>query len=263
MSINLFWRELRAGRKAFFIWLAVMFLLCFAGIVKYESYSAGGGITKLMEAFPKPVLAVMGITGIDVNTLSGYTALLYYYIILCVAVYAVHLGFLAAGREAADKTSEFLFAKPLSRKRILSTKLLAAYSYLFLFCLCTGLFALLAAANLKANINLLVAVCSLAAFLAGSLFLALGTLFTAFAKRPEKGSLYGNLAFVAAFILAVILNKLINPGIARLFSPLSYFPQGELAAGRLSLPYAGLTLGFTFLLLFFSFRQFNKRDLVG
>ena len=58
--MNLFKRELRAGWKAFFFWSLGLFVLCFAGIVKFESYSSSGSMMELINSFPRIVLAVMG-----------------------------------------------------------------------------------------------------------------------------------------------------------------------------------------------------------
>ncbi len=262
--MNIFWRELRAGRKAFLFWMIGMFLLCFAGIVKYESYSVGGGMEELLAAFPRVVLAVMGIAGVDMNTLAGYTALLFYYVLVCAVVYAVILGAGAISRESIDKTHEFLFTKPRSRTHILASKLAAACVTIVLFCLMSAVFAYAAVATLGSGESVIgvIAACTLAVLLIGILFVALAAFLATLVQKPEKGSLYGNLAFLAAFVLGVVYNMLENPGALRLFSPFNYFTSADLAAARVSPLFALLALALTAFLLFGALRRFERRDLV-
>ncbi|MEN6595685.1 MAG: ABC transporter permease subunit [Clostridiaceae bacterium] len=262
--MNLYKRELRAGLKAFIFWLLGMFVLCFAGIIKFESYSTSGSMMELINSFPRVVLAVMGAVGVDAGTLGGYTALLFYYVLICAVIYAVYLGSAAVTRESVDKTYEFVFTKPCSRARVLGLKLAAAYTYLLLFCAANGLFAVLAVKYLgtSENITRELWLCALSVLLIGALFVAAAAFFAAVAKRPEKGAVLGNLAFLYAFIMGVVFNILEHPGLLRLISPFSYFTTADLASAYLSPAYAALSLALSAVLLMFAFIRFGKKDLL-
>lgn len=261
--MNIFRREMRAGRKAFLFWMIGMFVFCFVGIIKYESYTASGSMTELVNSFPRVVLAVMGVVGVDIGTLGGYTALLFYYVLICAVIYAVHLGASAVTRESVDKTYEFVFSKPCSRNRVLGMKLASSYAYLMLFCVFNGLFALMAAGSLKTSQNVapLIWFCVLTVFLIGALFTALSAFLASVAKRPDKGMLFGNIAFMYAFILGVIYNMLENPGILKLITPFNYFSSADLVAERLDPVYAAITVILTAVFLFGAFYKFRRRDL--
>lgn len=262
--MNLLKRELRVQWKAFFFWSLGMFVLCFAGIVKFESYTASDSMTELINSFPRIVLAVMGAVGVDMGTLSGYTALLFHYVLICACIYALHLGSSAVSRESEDKTYEFLFTKPRSRARLLGTKLIAAFAWYAAFCAVNALFALLAVKTLGTSERVTgeIWACALGVFLIGALFLSLAACFAAYAPRPEKGAARGNLAFLCAFVLSVVYNVLESPGLLRLVSPLSYFPSAELASATLSLPYAVLALALSGAFLLLAFRRFEHKDLL-
>jgi len=231
--MNLLKRELRANWKAFFFWSIGMFVLCFAGVVKFESYTASGSMMELLNSFPRIVLAVMGAVGVDMGSLNGYIALMFYYVLICACIYALHLGSFAVSRESVDKTYEFLFTKPRSRSHLLGVKIIAAYIYFAVFCLVSGAFVL-----------------------------SLAACFSAYAMRPEKGAALGNLAFLAAFVLGVVYNLLEKPGLLRLVSPISYFPASKLAEKTLSLPYSALALVLSGVFLVLAFRRFDKKDLL-
>ena len=261
--MNMLNRELSTGLKPFIFWMIGLFVLCFAGIIKFESYTASGSMTDLLASFPRIVLAVMGAVGVDVGTLAGYTALLFYYVLVCAVIYAVHLGAAAVTRESVDKTYEFIFTKPCSRSRVLAIKLVSAYVYLLLFCAFNGVFVMMAVAYLKTSGPMTGEIwfCALTVFLVGTLFIALSAFFSAMAKRPEKGTLYGNLAFLYAFILGVVCNMLEDPGLLKLIAPFNYFSSADLVAERLDPVYAVVTLVLTVGLLYGAFAKFKSKDL--
>ncbi len=261
--MNIFKRELRAGRKTFVFWMIGMFLLCFTGIIKYESYSTSGSMTELIASFPRVVLAVMGVVGVDIGTLGGYSALLFYYVLVCAVIYAVHLGASAVTRESVDKTYDFVFSKPCSRSRVLGMKLLSSYAYLLAFCVFNALFAIMAVGYLKTTENIApqIWICVLTVFFVGAMFVALSAFFASIAKRPDKGMLYGNLAFLYAFILGVVYNMLEKPGLLKLISPFNYFISADLVAQKLDPVYAAITLVLTAIFLFGAFSKFKSRDL--
>jgi len=262
--MNIFLRELRAGLKAYLFWMAGMFALCYAGIVKFDSYTASGSMMEIVSAFPRMVLAVMGVVGVDMGTLEGYTALLFYYVLVCGVIYAVHAGSAAVTRESVDKTYEFIFTKPCSRARVLGVKLAAAYVYVLLFCIGSALFAILATGYLHgaADVTSEIWLCALTAFLVCALFTALAALLAALSRQPEKGTARGNLAFLCAFVLGVVCNILEKPGALRLVSPFSYFPASDQAALRFEPLYAALALGISAVCLLGAFLRFQRRDLL-
>jgi len=261
--MNIFRRELRVGLKPFLFWLIGLFMLCFAGIIKFESFAASGSMTELITSFPRIVLAVMGAVGVDIGTLRGYTVLLFYYVLICAVIYAVHLGAAAVARESVDKTYEFVFTKPRSRSSILFMKFASAYLYLLLFCAFNGLFAMMAVAylNTSETITVVIWLCVLTVFLIGALFIAISAFFASIAERPEKGALYGNLAFLYAFILGVVYNMLENPGVLKLITPFNYFSSIDLVAEKLDPVYLFVTLALTVLLLLGTFAKFKNKDL--
>lgn len=262
--MNILKRELKAGLKPFIFWIIGLFILVFIGIIKFEGMAAGGsGMTDILASFPRVVLAVMGIVGVDVSTLAGYTAILTYYVLICAVIYAVHLGSAAVTRESIDKTYEFVFTKPCSRARVLAMKLTAAWIYLALFSVFYILFSLMAVSSLKTteNITSVILVFTLAVFLIGSLFVALSAFLAAVTQQPDKGSLYGNLAFLYAFILGVVYDMMENGGLLRVISPFKYFIPADLVAGKFDLVYAGIALALIAVLLYGAFKKFKKKDL--
>jgi ABC-2 type transport system permease protein len=263
--MNILKRELRAGLKPFILWTVGLFILVFIGIYKFEGVSAGGvDVTGLLNQFPRPVLAVMGLAGVDIATLGGYASVLFYYVLICAVIYSVHLGSSAVTRESVDKTYEFVFTKPVSRDRVLAMKLLAGWIFLLFFSVLNMIFSFIAVSTLNASETITgpIVLFALSIFLIASLFIALSAFLAALVKQADKGSLYGNLAFLYAFILGVVYDMLENGGLLRLISPFKYFRAPDLLDLRFDPLYTVISLALTAAFLFGAFRLFRRRDLI-
>jgi ABC-2 type transport system permease protein len=262
--MNIIKRELRAGLKPFLLWMIAVFALVFIGIIKFEGINTGGAdLSKLMASLPRVFLAMLGMAGVDVNTLLGYTTVLFYYVLICTVIYSVHLGAAAVTRESVDKTYEFIFTKPRTRSFILAAKLLVGWIYLLLFCVFSFLFSVWAIGMLQITVDIMaqVLLLTLSLFLVGSMFLSLSACLSALSARADKGALWGNLAFLYAFVLGVVYDMLDNAGVLRIVSPFRYFPGAEVVGGRLNSAYIALTILLTAVFLLIAFNRFYKRDL--
>lgn len=263
--MNILKRELRAGLKTFIIWSVALTFIIFAGLAKYAGMAPAdsGGISDLIAAFPRAVLAVMGMANVDVNTLGGFYAVLAFYTMLCASIYAIHLGTNAVSRETYDKTYEFVFTKPCTRGRILAMKLAAGWIYLLLFCVIHIVISLYAISTLgiDGDITVQILFFTLSIFLIASFFLSLSACLSAVSARADQGSLWGNMAVIYAFILSVVYDLLESPGLLRIFSPFRYFPPSEILDNQLNAFYILITVVLTVVLLFISFIRFKKKDL--
>jgi len=262
--MNIIRRELRAGLKPFLFWGIGLFVLVFAGIAKSTGLTAGGeGFTAFTESFPRVVLAVVGMVGVDISTFGGYYAVLAQYAVILTAVYAVYLGNNAVSRESVDKTYEFVFTKPRARSFILLRKLLSAGVYLAAFCTLDFLFSIAAIATLKLNeaMTAKIALFAIGAWLIGLVFFSMGAFFATVAKNTERGARYGNILILICFVLGVACDMMENGGALKFLSPFKYFTSRDLLEGRLDWPYVCICLFVAAAALFAAFRCFERRDL--
>ena len=72
---------------------------------------------------------------------------------------------------------------------------------------------------------------SIVMFLIGFLFLTMGTFIGSVLKNSEKASLYGNLCFLAVFILSMTYDMLEHGGFIKIFAPLKYFSPRDILSG--------------------------------
>lgn len=265
--MNIINKELRAGVKAFLLWSLGLFVLDFAGLTKFTGIAGAGNadVMDLMNQFPRIVLAVFGMVGLDINSLGGYYAILAFYALICVSIYAISLGSGSVNREAVDKTYEFLFTKPRTRRFILGMKLITNGICLAAYCILHIIFSIAAVSALKidGNINTQIVLFGISAFLVGILFFSLGAFMSSVIKRSEKGVLYSNLCFTAAFIIGIVYDMFEDGKVLQIFSPLKYFLPADLLENKLSPAYTLLCIIVSGILLCSTFYTFSKRDLNG
>ncbi len=262
--MNLLKRELWAGLKPFILWSIGLFVLVFAGMVKFTGVSAGGeSVGGIVAQLPRIVQAVMGIVGINIETLSGYYAILSYFAMLCASIYAIYLGSNAVNREAIDKTYEFVFTKPRTRGYILLMKLNAGFTYLFAFSLLNLILSVLAVAalGLEENINGQILLFVLSVFIVSLFFFMLSAMLSAVFKRSEKGVLAANLCFFGTFIIGIIYDMLEDGGVIRILSPFKYFIPQDIIDGRMDIIYIVILIISSVVLCYFTFRVFDRKDL--
>lgn len=263
-ELSILKRELKSGLKPFIFWTIGLFFLVFAGMIKSTGLSAGGAsVGELIGSFPRIVQAVLGMVDLNIETLGGFYAVLFFYALILTVIYAIYLGSNAVNREAVDKTYEFIFTKPRNRNFILLMKLKSGFVYLLAFSLLNYLFSISAVAtlNLTENINTEMLLFSISLFLVGFLFFCLSAFLSASIKRIEKSFLYGNLSFVIAFIFGIIFDMLENGGLLRVLSPLKYFLPKEILGKQLNICYLILTLVLCTAFLSGAFYKFDKKDL--
>lgn len=265
--MNMLKRELKANLKPFLFWMLGLLILDFAGMMKFTGMaeSNGADVTKIFASFPKIVLAMFGMAGADISTLTGYFSIMSFFTMMLTCIYAISLGVSAVSRESFDKTYEFVFTKPRKRTYILFIKVMAGGIYLVAFCILNYFFSLggIATLNLSESISTEVFFFTLANFIIGVLFFSIAIFLSAAFKESEKGSKYSNLVFICVFIVGVIYDTLDNPGGLVLLTPIKYFSPDKLIAHSFDIGLLALCL--TLIVGFFAlgFKLFEKKDLTA
>jgi len=263
--MNIFLHELQIQKKSFLFWCIGLFLLVFAGMTKYSGISASKGIdiNSIMDQFPRVVLAVLGILGLNANSLDGYYAMMSFYSLICACIYASFLGSGTILREIMDKTQDFIFTKPYSRTYIILQKCLANIFLLTLFCLVNFISSILAVNSLSAkqDITLTITYFSVTVYIVALIFFFCSAFLSAIQKNAQKGASYGMYVFLITFLLGIISQMTDSTKFLRIFSPMRYFLPTQLLNHHISIPYLLVCLLFMILFCFGTFFSFQKKDL--
>ncbi|MEO3945918.1 ABC transporter permease subunit [Gorillibacterium sp. CAU 1737] len=263
----LFRREWKAGRRSLLFWCIGVFLLMLAGMSKYSAAQASGqAMNDLMNRMPRSLQVIFGTSGFDLSQASGYFGTMFFYLLLLAAAHAVLLGASIIAKEERDKTSEFLFAKPLSRRAIVGWKLAAAFVQALLVN-ATAWVSSLVSLSLYAPGEALgrpVAELILGLLLVQALFLAASAAIAAGSRRPKQAVAFSGTLLFAAFLLSLLTELSDRLTVLRVFTPFQYVSAHRILNGDgPELGLLGLALVLTALLLALALRGMGKRDLQG
>lgn len=230
--MNIFIREMRAHRKSLIIWAFGILFMVAAGMGKYEAYTANGGqnMKELLTQIPKSVQTILGMGSLDVTSASGYFGMLYLYLALMAVIHAVMLGADIISKEERDKTSEFLFVKPASRNKIITSKLLAALANIVIFNIITlvSSIAIMGKYAKGKSITGDIIILMIGMFFLQLIFMAVGTGLAALTKNPKSATGGATGIVLITYILSIIValnDKLVN---LKYITPFKYFEASDL-----------------------------------
>lgn len=130
MNRNLFSKELKRNRKTLFIWMVISSLFTIVVTAFYPTISSmGEGLNMIMATLPPQITKAMGM---DISTWSNimgfYSTYYKVYIIILISIFTTYTATQIISKEERESTSEFLLTKPISRRSVFTTKILALAS---------------------------------------------------------------------------------------------------------------------------------------
>ncbi len=131
MSLTIFKHEFRIRVKSVITWSVAIAALVFFFSSLYSSFADQAALTQqLMSKFPPALLEAFGMTRIDLSTVVGYFSFLFVFVQLCLAIQAANYGVGLVSVDESELTADFLLTKPVGRAKILTSKLLGAFTSL-------------------------------------------------------------------------------------------------------------------------------------
>lgn len=263
--MNIYIKELKFHRKSLILWSIGVILMLASGMTKYEAYSSSGqSINTLMEGVPKSLKAVLGFSDLDLTKASGYYGMLFIYLLLMATIHAVMLGANIIAKEERDKTSEFLFVKPVSRNKVITAKLLVAFTNIVIFNLVTYISSIILLGKysngeaVKGEISILMA----SMFILQVLFMVIGSALAAIKKKPKKDASVATGLLLLMYMLSVIIDLNENMKGLRYFTPFKYFEaKNVMYGGGLDVIFVVISLVLIVSLLVVTYVFYKKRDL--
>ncbi|UWG96442.1 ABC transporter permease [Dehalobacter sp. DCM] len=263
--MNIFWRELKAHRKALIIWSIAIFLMIVSSIGKFTAYAeTGQSMNELLSQIPSSIKAVLGMGNFDLTQVSGFYGMLYLYLLLLATVHASLLGANIIAKEERDKTTEFLLVKPVSRAKIVTAKLLASLLNVIVFNLVTLIFsvALMGKYAKGEDITGEIGILMVGMFMVQLIFLFIGTATASVSKRPKSAASVSTAILLVTFVISSAININSSLGPLRYITPFEYFKADQLLNGGGFEPvFLILSLVIIALLVVVTYGAYQKRDM--
>ncbi len=137
-------RELKINFKSFLIWTSVLLLLFLVVFLVYPSIIESDNIKMMDEyvkMFPEEMLKAFNMDIASMSTAFGWLKTEGFIMVLLITgVYASILGSNIVLKEESDKTIEYLNALPITRRSVLTQKIICAIIYIVSMILILGLF---------------------------------------------------------------------------------------------------------------------------
>ena len=266
--MNVFLRELKANYKGLIWWSIGMLFLVVSGMGKFEGYgttaSGSSGISTLIAGFPKPVLAIFGMSGLDITKLIGYFGILYLYIAIMAAIHAGMAGATIIAKEERDKTSEFLYPKPVSRNKVLTAKLAAAaVNILVLFGVTfASSIWIVGFYNKGYGLNSQVMTLMWGVLLIQLLSFSFGAVFAGLFKNPKLPEVAVTTVIMASYLVSVSVDLSAKLDFLKYITPFKYFSAERiLADGHVDPMFVAITLSLSAVLIGLTYYFYQRRDL--
>jgi ABC-2 type transport system permease protein len=260
--MNIFFRELRFYSKGLIFWGIGVFILIWSSVVKYDTLqSTGQSITELIGQFPQSVQTIFGLTGFDLSTQSGFFGVMYMYLALTVTIHAVLLGAGLISKEERDRTSEFLFVKPVTRDKVITAKLLAGMVNIAILNITTLIVSVVYFHKDDGFVGDILTLMS-GLFFLQIIFFLIGTAIAASSKRPKLSASMASAVLLVAFIMTYLINFNKYLDFLKYLTPFKYFDAKDiLASGKLDITYVALSLSIIAISTVITYVAYNKRDL--
>jgi ABC-2 type transport system permease protein len=232
--MNIFLKEMKSHRKSLVFWSIGVFLMVASGMVKYESLSSSGQpMNEMLAGMPKSMLALLGIGDFDISTATGYYGLLFIYLLLMATIHAAMLGATIIAKEERDKTSEFLFVKPVSRNRVITSKLLAAFVNILILNLVTFVTSLGLVGKYSNGevVTKDIAITMAGMFILQLLFMVIGSSLAAGRKKSKSAASLATGVLLLTYVISVAIDLNENIEGLKYLTPFKYFEAKNVMFG--------------------------------
>lgn len=261
--MNLYTYEFKSSWKSLLIWV-----ICIVGFLvftmsMFPSFAQNSEATDAMlENFSPEMLKALGMDIIDFSKPMDYLAYMYQYLLVAVGAFAVLQGGAIISKEEADKTIEFLYAKPISRTYISLSKTLAALSKIFIMATSFYGSMLITIRIFSDNINYAAMFnMSLGLLLFMMIFMSVGLVLGHFITKTSKRLPIGLGILFLLYLTSIIVD--INEKFEgfKFITPFKYFSGIDIVHNGFSANYVIISIGIILAGLISAQMLYKRKDL--
>lgn len=228
--MNIYLHELRSYRKNTIIWIAALSagtLFLFSMFPAFSNNAAA--VADVLKNYPPLVQKAFGLSMDMIGSIPGFYSFIITFLSICGAVQAMNLGISVVAKETTGKTADFLLTKPVTRQKVITSKLLAVFTCIAVtsavfFGVATAVAMAVKIQDFDYTPFLLL---SLSFFFIQVIFLALGFI-TAIVIPKIRSVLPVSLSTVFGFFIIGTVAATLNLKEAYYLSPFKYFDTTDI-----------------------------------
>ncbi len=223
--MNIIKRELRSHLKAMIVWSLAMAFLVFVWMIEYESFAGNPVIDDFMATMPQGLLAALGMKDLTLGSLNGFIGSIALYLYLLLGIQAVLLGSSIISKEERDKTAEYLFTLPISRRKVIVGKTISAIINVMILNMVTLSAMILSTMTYdkEENFYQFLVLMFVSLFIIQMIFLSIGLFVSSVNKRHKKS---GNIAVgivMITFLISSLIDMVDRVDFLKYLTPFKYF----------------------------------------
>lgn len=203
----------------------------------------------------------------DFSSVINYFSSVFQNALMALCIFASMYGTNSLIKEEGDGTIEFLYGKPISRKGILTSKLLSNLLLYTILIMITGLVSVLTCLIFSPDqtdyAKLFVQLKSLlsAAYLSGLVYMAIGTLLSSLIKNPSQSTGIFFALFFLTYIGGVASKMVDEISFIKYLSPFQYADPASIIKNGYNTTYIIISIGLIAASVISSYYIYNRKDL--
>lgn len=268
--MNIFKFEFKRQFKYCLVWSSICsFLIVFFMSIfpSMKSSLMKDIVIAKLDMLPNDFLTAFNFVGINLTNIIDFLAYCMQYISLVSGIYASILGVSLLIKEETDKTIGFLYSKPVTRKNILTSKIIAAsLIYLLYICIVT-VFVMIICFSVKPHEVLALKLfkdiisISLGTLFLGYIFMGISIFISTIIKSSKQGiSIAAGLFFITYFL--GIIGKLNGDiRILKYLSPAHYVIPSNIIKNGFEIKYVLIGCIIILISIMLSYITYSKKDM--
>lgn len=262
--MRLFIHELYKLKRSIIIWSVSLCSIISLYMTFFPSVGQKG-LNKIFEAeikaMPDFFVKALNLSIVDFSIYSNYFAYVFQFILMAVAIYALIIGSSSLLKEESDKTIEFLYANPVSRTQIVTSKLCAGLSGLVILNLLTLIVTyvigyILGERNFEMDILLIYGYSMITVFV----YYGIGLLFSS--KLRSSGVVTTSLGiFFLTYIISILSDMVDKLKFLRWAAPFNYIIPMDVLQKEVDMSKIFILIGIFVVSIVLSYLFYNKKQL--
>jgi ABC-2 type transport system permease protein len=231
---------------------------------EFSAYYDNPEILDIMNAMPESLMKAFSMDSANLTTAVGYVSVVSLYFYLMASVFAILLGTNIISKEERDKTAEYLMVMPISRERIILSKIMASLinCLILILVVISATIISMRPYALDALFYDFMWLMTQSMFFSMMLFLSIGMLLASILRRYKSSGKISASLLVFLYFLSILTTLSDKIEFLKIFTPFKYFEAKDLIAnGHLDLTYVIISLCVIIASFVGTFYIYPRRDL--
>ncbi len=262
--MNIFLRELRSNLKSLLIWAVIVILFVIIGFSKFSAYEGNPELLAILDDMPPALLAAFSFNAFNLTTVTGFVGVMFTYFALLLSISAAMWGSDIISKEERDKTVEFSLTLPVTRRKLVVAKTLAAMINCIGLLIITWIAVAANSATYNPNNEFyeFLSLSMVALFIMQMIYLAIGVFLGCAMKQYKRASSVAVSLLLGTYFLSIISGLNENLDFLKYFTPFKYFnPASLLLESKIDVNFVWLSAGIITIALIAGYFTYSRRDL--